>query len=137
MKVIPHASADTQSLQSLWTQTLEVEREADAGLTASVHEFHGLTWLSLTGELDAYTAPLLEKRLLRAEEEYAGGLVINLAELTFMDCRGLTVLEQAKCRARRRCQLLAIVNAQPQIERLLKFVGRQRLVSDPGSWATL
>lgn len=134
MKVIPHALADTQPL---WTQTLKIDREAEAVLTARIHEIQGLTWLSVTGELDAYTAPLLEQRLLRAEEECAGNLVINLAELTFMDCRGLTVLEQAKRRASRRCQPLAIVNAQPQVERLLKFVGRQRLVGDAGSWPTL
>lgn len=134
MKVkTPHASGDTQSL---WTQTLEAEREVDGPLTASVHEFQGLTWLSLTGELDAYTAPLLEQRLFKAEEDSAGNLVINLAELTFMDCRGLTVLEQAKRRASRRCQPLAIVNAQPQVDRLLKFAGKQRLVSDAGSWPT-
>lgn len=111
----------------LWTGMLEVV--AEPTFTIRVHQAEGVTWLSLTGELDADTGSLLEHRLLQAEEGWDGPLAINLEHLTFMDARGLAILEQAKHRASSRCQLLPIVNAQPQVRRLLKLVGRERLLS--------
>ena len=44
-----------------------------------------------TGEIDMATAPLLEKHLLAAASEGVTSIVVDLADVTFMDSSGLNM----------------------------------------------
>ena len=56
--------------------------------------------LRLKGEVDLATAPILETRLDQANGEVNGPLILDLGEMTFIDCTGLSVLARAQNRLR-------------------------------------
>jgi anti-anti-sigma factor len=51
----------------------------------------GVAMYFATGELDMATAPLLEKHLLGAADEGVTSIVVDLADVTFMDSSGLNM----------------------------------------------
>jgi anti-anti-sigma factor len=55
-------------------------------------------WVRVAGELDIDTAPQLEQTLRKADVR-ARLIVIDLREVTFMDCSGLHVILGASMRA--------------------------------------
>lgn len=58
---------------------------------------NGVALVALRGELDLATAESLEKQMARAQDEPIVGIVLDMRELTFMDCTGLrTVLAASK-----------------------------------------
>lgn len=81
----------------------------------------GVTIVALAGELDVATAP----QLARHFEALAGGrqthLVVDLANLDFCDCAGLSVL----LRAYRRCETdggwLRLAAAKPMFTKILRI----------------
>ena len=77
--------------------------------------------LELRGELDMYSAPLLERELSAVERDDASGIVLDLAELTFMDVSGLRAILDAARGARREQRAFVIENPMPHIVRLLEL----------------
>ena len=77
--------------------------------------------LALRGELDMYSAPLLERELRAAANVDAPLVVLDLAELTFMDVTGLRAILDAAREARRTHRTLVIENPRPHIVRLLEL----------------
>ncbi len=91
--------------------------------------------LTLRGELDLATVPVLEDALQRAERTH-DLVVVDLRDLTFLDSTGLHVLISAEQRARRSSSRLVIVQGPPQVRRLLELTGaiaQLRVVADPSS----
>ncbi len=73
--------------------------------------------IALRGECDLAAAPELRQVLEPASR--AGAVLLDLSELTFLDCSALTVLLDA---ARHRAQVgdrLVLRDVQPPVERLL------------------
>ena len=70
----------------------------------------------VAGELDVATAPQLEGTLRDAEQQ-ARLVVLDLRELTFMDCAGVHLLVDASTRARTRGDRLVVLRG-PTIDRL-------------------
>ena len=70
---------------------------ADATLSVTVdHDPDGTPVIALGGELDLSTAPIAERAFATLPEPQDGGhVVVDMAELTFMDSSGLTVLVMA------------------------------------------
>jgi anti-anti-sigma factor len=77
--------------------------------------------LALRGELDMYSAPLLERQLEAVAADARGEIVLDLAELTFMDVSGLRTILDAARTARRGRRALVIENPMPHIVRLLEL----------------
>jgi anti-sigma B factor antagonist len=77
--------------------------------------------LALRGELDMYSAPLLERELDVVAADARGGIVLDLAELTFMDVSGLRTILDAAREARRARRAFVIENPMPHIVRLLEL----------------
>ena len=75
--------------------------------------------LSLSGELDIASAPLLE----RAVEAVDRPLVINLAEVTFMDSTGLRALLLARQQAQSGGQELSLRPGPRQVQRVFELSG--------------
>lgn len=57
--------------------------------------FHAV-WV--TGEIDIATAPRLRRALERAAPDSSGRVIVDLSEVTFMDCSGLGPLLEAEAR---------------------------------------
>lgn len=75
--------------------------------------------LALTGELDLATAPQLTEAA--ADVPAGAQLVVDLAELEFMDSSGLRVLMNLDLRARREGWELAVARPQDAVMRLLEL----------------
>ena len=82
----------------------------DGGLDAA--------WVRATGELDIASAPQLEQTLRRAELR-ARWLVLDLRELTFMDCSGVHVIVNASVRARQAGRRLVVIRGPSRVDRVL------------------
>jgi len=75
--------------------------------------------LSLAGELDIASAPLLE----RAVDDVDRPLVIDLAEVTFMDSTGLRALLLARQQAQNGGHELALRPGPRQVQRVFELSG--------------
>ncbi|GAA2974147.1 hypothetical protein GCM10010519_06690 [Streptomyces lactacystinicus] len=83
------------------------------------------------GEIDLGTAPSLRRALTAALKSHRE-VVLDLSEVTFMDCAGLGVLVQAHNQADRCGGRLALRGAGRCVLRLLKLTGLNgRLIVEP------
>ncbi len=77
-----------------------------------------------TGELDLATAPALEAALARAFESVgAGGIVLDLRELEFIDSSGLRTLLTARKQAEDAGARFSLVAGHRGLERTLEIAG--------------
>jgi anti-anti-sigma factor len=102
--------------------------------TFQIHESrtNGCLRLSLTGELDLVTAPVLEDRLtrLRATKSPVG---LDLSHLDFVDLTGVHLLIQAVGDARiKHWQLRIEPDVAPQVMRLFRLVHLDRFLAGGG-----
>jgi anti-anti-sigma factor len=79
-------------------------------------------WVHLAGALYIATAPVLE-RTLRESQEHARLVVLDLRELTFMDCSGVHPILDASRRARCIGHRLVLVRGRPDVYRVLALTG--------------
>jgi anti-anti-sigma factor len=96
----------------------------------SIHRSHedGVERLVPVGELDLATAPILERAFdLAFDDGDVRMIVVDLAELSFMDSSGLHLLLRMTeaCRAGDR---LRVVNGSPAVVRLLDVSGTSDLL---------
>jgi len=77
----------------------------------------GAAWLDLAGELDLLTSPRF-RQTLREAQLCAHMVVVDIRELTFMDCSGVHVLVEAAEKARRAGARLILTRGPAQIDRL-------------------
>jgi anti-sigma B factor antagonist len=77
--------------------------------------------LSLRGELDLVSAPLLQSAIESTEIAAAPMVVFDLHELEFIDSTGLRVLLAAHELSRERGQEFAITPGSEQVQRLLSI----------------
>jgi anti-sigma B factor antagonist len=77
--------------------------------------------LSLRGELDLASAPLLQGEIEGSEVAAAAIVVLDLQELEFIDSTGLRVLLGARERTHERGQEFAITPGSKQVQRLLSI----------------
>jgi len=98
---------------------------------------NGAPLLSVQGELDLASSPVLEEELARVTSERPSLVIIDLRELDFMDSTGLSVLIRAHQRAEEAGHRLGIVNGTRQVRRLLSLTGvadRLTIVNDPAEF---
>ncbi|MEU8927995.1 STAS domain-containing protein [Kitasatospora sp. NPDC048545] len=77
------------------------------------------------GEIDLDTAPYLRRALAAALESHRE-VVLDLSEVTFMDCAGLSALVRARNQADRCGGRLILRGAGRSVVRLLKLTGLYR-----------
>lgn len=92
---------------------------------------HGLR-LALRGELDMYSAPLLSRELDSAVLRSPLRIVLDLADLSFMDVSGLRTILDAARSARRHGGTVEIENPMPHIVRLLELTAIDQSVQVRG-----
>lgn len=92
------------------------------------------TVLSLHGELDMASAPLLQSKLESAEIEAAAIVVLDLQELQFIDSTGLRIVLAAHERLQEHGGELAVTRGSQQVQRLLAITGTEdhlRVITAP------
>jgi len=77
--------------------------------------------LSLHGELDLASAPLLQDEIESAEAEDATLVVLDLDDLEFIDSTGLRIILSAHERSQERGQMLALTRGSQQVQRLMSI----------------
>jgi anti-sigma B factor antagonist len=75
--------------------------------------------LTLKGELDLATAPVLDDELTRAQTTDAPAIVVDLEQLDFIDSSGLGVL----LRHASSDQRLRVTRGSPQVQQILEISG--------------
>jgi anti-anti-sigma factor len=80
------------------------------------------TWmvLAMAGEVDLATAPRLRLLLQDADDETSRDVVLDLCDVTYMDCSGLPALLEARDRLGARFWLRGL---PPPVTRLLELTG--------------
>jgi anti-sigma B factor antagonist len=89
-----------------------------------VRSGQGRVILGLHGELDIAAAPQLGAEIARAQSESGSeAIVLDLADLQFIDSSGLRAILTAHERAREAGRELAVTPGGPQVARLLEIAG--------------
>jgi anti-anti-sigma factor len=86
------------------------------------HSGRDAAWVRIAGELDIATAPQLEQTLHKAQLR-APRVVLDLRELTFMDCAGIQVVVAASHHARQTGAHLVLVRGPSHVDRLFTMTG--------------
>ncbi|WP_046500938.1 STAS domain-containing protein [Streptomyces odonnellii] len=81
------------------------------------------TLVELHGEIDVLTAPAISEYLDSLTDVPKPDLLIDLQHVSFLDCRGLSVLCRARRRIRERGGRLALIIRNPPIHRMLRITG--------------
>jgi anti-sigma B factor antagonist len=104
---------------------LPAELVADVRLVASGVD------VTLRGDIDVHTAPLLRDRLGEVVRQGEERVVVHLDEVTFLDSTGLGVLIGAH-KAQRRSGAFELVCEEPRILRILTLTGLDRVFTING-----
>ena len=83
----------------------------------------GVAVLALEGEFDLAAAPALREHLEAARQAAARGVVLDFAEVTFVDSSGLRELLLARTALRAEGKGLVLVALQPAVVRLFELTG--------------
>ena len=90
------------------------------------------TVLYVRGEVDPATAPVLVDALLDAEQLDGAGIVVDLADVTFMDASGLSALVAVRERLRRDGRgPMTVQAASAPVHRLFELTGLGDLLVPP------
>jgi anti-sigma B factor antagonist len=79
--------------------------------------------IRLFGALDMGSAPALEREVMRAEEDHAGMIILDLSRLDFVDTSGIAVFLHAARRAREKGSQLRLLRGPRRIEHVLEIAG--------------
>jgi anti-sigma B factor antagonist len=94
-----------------------------AELDVTVRKLDGTAVVSVAGEVDVYTSPLLQERLVEVLRDGSPKIVLDLSGVTFLDSTGLGVLITGLKRCRSADGDLVLVTAQPNVLKVLEITG--------------
>lgn len=97
-------------------------------LSTSQHD--GLSIVRMSGELDLASSDRLSALLSDLSDQT---VVVDLAELTFIDSSGIAALVAAKDRLRSAGRELVLTRPQPNVDRVLEMTGLEEWISQ---WRT-
>ncbi|QHE50844.1 STAS domain-containing protein [Pontibacillus sp. HMF3514] len=85
--------------------------------------------VSLSGEIDAYTAPKLKETLLPLTQESEVTVIVDLQQISYMDSTGLGVFISALKSTKEYNNTLKLVNLQDRVYRLFKITGLTEIIA--------
>jgi anti-sigma B factor antagonist len=98
-----------------------------AGLVVDATVVDGSATVRLAGELDVATAGALRSTLCRLDDQGVHSVVVDLAELGFIDSSGLSELVQALSRSRAAGGDVVLRRPTPATRKVLEIVGLTEL----------
>ena len=103
-----------------------------AGFEASAGR-DGEVVVRVRGEIDMAAAPVFRERLTAVIEANGDDVVVvDLADVSFMDSSGLVVLVEAHQKLESASRKLLIGRPSPAVTRVLEVTGLDRLFGEPG-----
>ncbi len=113
------------------TQTKVPTRSARRVTPGASHRFvaateqleGGMHLVSVSGEVDLATAPMLERTLRDAAEDQGGELIVDLTCCSFLDSRGLTALLATRKRLGNTDRSLVLVLSNPNVLKVFRITG--------------
>ncbi len=85
--------------------------------------------LIVRGDLGMYTAPEFQERLAELVEAEHDGVIVDLAETTFVDTRACRALLHAARRLRDQGAILVVVNQDPEVRRVFDVMGLEEFLT--------
>jgi anti-anti-sigma factor len=79
--------------------------------------------ITVAGELDVSTAPILQRELERAADESASSIRLDLSALRFMDSTGLQLVLSTASRAQEAGRDLELVRSTNSVQRVFQVAG--------------
>lgn len=92
-------------------------------LTIDRQEEDGSVTLSLRGEVDLVSAPLLREELKDAAQASPRRILLDLAALAFIDSTGIQALLEAQGHADSNAHALVLTNVPAHVRRLFRIAG--------------
>lgn len=92
-------------------------------LTIDRQEEDGSVTLSLRGEIDLLSVPLLRQGLKDAAGSFPRRIVLDLAALDFIDSTGVHALLEAQRYAESNAHALVLANIPPHVRQLFRITG--------------
>ncbi|MBU0495818.1 MAG: STAS domain-containing protein [Chloroflexi bacterium] len=89
----------------------------------------GIAVLSLTGRLDAQSAPVVQQTLCALMERDGHHVLVNMAEVNFIDSTGLTALMAGFQLAAAQGRSVRVCCVQPNVRVVLQLTMLDRLLS--------
>lgn len=86
------------------------------------------TMLTVTGEIDVYTAPQLKEKLLAVCSQEEWKVVVDLSGVTYMDSTGLGIFIGAYKTCQCTGSSLHLVGLKPRVARLFHITGVDELI---------
>ena len=83
--------------------------------------------VTLTGEVDVYTAPTLRARLIEAADSDSSAIVVDMSGVDFIDSSGLGVLVSILKRVREQGSTMSIVSDREVILKVFRITGLDRV----------
>lgn len=97
-------------------------------LSVSTHDQAGRTIVAATGEVDVYTAPVLDEALSAAIAGGATSVVVDLSGVDFLDSTGLSVLVKALKRVRDADGALDVVVTAERVSKVFRITGLDQVI---------
>ena len=99
----------------------ERNKKMELGIDVSKVDSHAL--VTVSGEIDVYTAPKLREKLIELVSEGTYDVVVDLEKVDFLDSTGLGVLVGALKRVKAHDGSLSLVCTQDKILKIFKITG--------------
>ncbi|TLS34912.1 STAS domain-containing protein [Pseudalkalibacillus caeni] len=84
--------------------------------------------LSLSGEVDAFTAPQLREKLMPLTEKEGETIVVKLANVNYMDSTGLGVFVGALKSSKQNNSTLKLTGMTSRVHRLFEITGLDEVI---------
>ena len=97
---------------------------------ARIDSRNGIANIALSGELDMATVPMLNGYLAQFEGDGVTAIMLDLREITFLDCSALHAFLAARDRAKTNGQRLILIGASPVAGRLFALTDTEFLIDD-------
>lgn len=92
-------------------------------LTIDVSNKENVAYVTLSGEVDAFTAPKLKETLLPLTKETGSTVEVDFKDVNYMDSTGLGVFISALKSSKEHNTELKLVHMQDRVYRLFKITG--------------
>ena len=102
----------------------------DALLSVTTQRDDDTIRVLLSGEIDMTTADRFETAINAAADRKPRSVVVDLADVRFMDSSGIAALVHARTRSQISGTVLTVINCQPPIRRVMEVTGVYKTLTE-------
>lgn len=102
--------------------------QVNLNLDIELIEKDDIKTLILTGEIDAYTAPILKESLLPLTKDANSSVIVDLEHVSYMDSTGLGVFISGLKSSKAFKSSFKLINLQERVLRLFKITSLDEII---------